>query len=72
MLLYESIEGEKQWIVDPSFEECCSLSNNLIFVSKVGDRFAVQAGAEANRTGFAVQHATTLNFRASSMSMADM
>jgi hypothetical protein len=36
LLLYESIEGEKQWIVDPSFEELCNLSNNIIFVTKVG------------------------------------
>jgi len=35
MLLYESIDGSKVWLLDPSYEECSNLSNNLVVVTKV-------------------------------------
>jgi len=40
-LQYEAVDGKKAWIVDPSYEECCNLSNNLALVTKVGGKFSV-------------------------------
>jgi hypothetical protein len=41
LLHFEAIDGKKSWIVDPSFEECCNLSNNLVLVIKSGGKFSV-------------------------------
>lgn len=46
LLQYETIDGTKQWIVDPSYEECCNLSNILVLVTKVGAKHIVQVGAD--------------------------
>lgn len=72
LLFHESLDGDKQWIVDPSFEESCTLSNNLLLVSRVGDKYSLQVGADVNRTSFAVQQATTLNYKSSAAQMKDV
>lgn len=72
LLFYETVEGEKIWILDPSFEECCNLSNNLIFVTKAGAKFSLQVGAEINRTSFSVQNSANLNFKSSAISYAEL
>ena len=72
LLHYESVDGKKAWIVDPSYEECCNLSNNLVLVTKVGSKFSVQVGAEQNRTSYSVHHAPTLNFKPSSVPLKDL
>ena len=41
ILHYEAVDGKKSFIVDPSFEECCNLSNNLVLVTKAGGKFSV-------------------------------
>jgi hypothetical protein len=46
LLFYEAADGSKNWIIDPSFEESCNLSNNLILVTKGGDKFTLQVGAD--------------------------
>ena len=72
LLFYETVEGVKQWIVDPSFEECCNISNNLILVTKAGTKFSLQVGAEINRTSFSVQNSANLNFKSSAIGYADL
>lgn len=72
MLHYESVDGKKQWLLDPSFEECCNLSNNLVLVTKIGDKFSVQVGADQNRTSYSVHNSPTLNFKQSSIAFQDL
>jgi len=71
-LLYESVDGSKAWLVDPSFEECCNLSNNLVLVTKVGQKVMVQVGADQNRTSYSLHNSATLNFKPSSVPFKDL
>ena len=72
LLHYESIDGNKSWLVDPSFEECSNLSNNLVLVTKVGTKIKMQVGADQNRTTYSIQNSATLNFKPSSISFKDL
>ena len=72
LMLFESTEGVKQWIVDPSFEESCNLSNNFLLVTQIGARCDMRVGADQNRTSFAPQNSPTLNFKPSAVSLSDL
>lgn len=72
ILHYEAVDGKKSFIVDPSFEECCNLSNNLVLVTKAGGKFSVQVGADQNRTSYSVHNSPTLNFKSSSVSFSEL
>jgi hypothetical protein len=72
MLLYELPEGKKSWLVDPSYEECCSLSNNLMLYVKVGQKSILQVGADQNRSSYSVQNSQNLNFKPSCVSISDL
>ena len=41
LMLYENVDGTKQWLVDPSHEECSNLSNCLVLVTRVGSKTSV-------------------------------
>jgi hypothetical protein len=72
MLLYEMPEGKKQWLLDPSYEECCSLSNNLVLYVKVGQKSILQVGADQNRSSYSVQNSQNLNFKPSCVAISDL
>ena len=72
LLQYETIDGTKQWIVDPSYEECCNLSNILVLVTKVGAKHIVQVGADKNLTSYSIHNSQTMQFKPSSVAFKDL
>ena len=65
-------DGKREWIVDPSQEECQSLSNNLVLVIRVGEKVITQVGADMNRSSYSVQNSQNLNFKSSTISFNDL
>jgi hypothetical protein len=72
VLLYEAPSGEKKWIVDPTYEECQALSNNLVFVCKSGEGTILSVGAEANRSSYSVQNSANLNYKSSTIGFGEL
>ena len=75
LLLY-SEGSESKWVIDPSFEELNNLSNNLllvtIFKNDRGDKLVLEKATDQLRTSFAVQQSSTLSFKGSGMTLAQI
>lgn len=71
-LQYETLDGAKAWLVDPSFEESCNLSNNLVLVAKIGQKVMVQVGADMNRSSYSHHNSATLSYKPSSLPLREL
>ena len=71
-MLYENLDGSKQWLLDPSHEESTTLSNNLVHVTKVGNKVLVQCGADINKTSFSHQASANLQFKSNCLSVKEI
>jgi hypothetical protein len=74
LLLYYSDATGGKWLIDPSYEELSTLSNNMILATMLrrdGEEFVlIEKELDFLRTSYSVQQASSLSFKPCGLSLA--